>query len=153
MRVVAMIFALLFGLLGSAGSGILGVKWLSDVAKKREEIEFVRQLGEAMQDAKIASELKRLDRMINTAYALIGAAGLGLVAVTFVGIRKGPIAGALFLVAFVVPIVILQEGIVAIFTFGLAFAALASLFVRKPAPAKKSKWDDEEDDEDEDAAR
>jgi hypothetical protein len=123
---------------------------LSHFTMGRDEIERQCQVGETVRDARVASELKRIDRMINAGYALIGAAGLGTIALTFVALRKGPIASALFLIAFVVPIVILLKEIllkeiIIMSTHWLVSAARASLFVRKPAPAKKR--DDDYDDE------
>lgn len=142
--------ALIFGLIGAAGSGFLGAKWLSDANNLKSEIEMMRKWGEATKNEKLNENIKKLDRVINAAYALIGAAGVAAVASVLVLNRKGPVAAVLYLIAFAVPVAILQDGMVMIFTFGLALAMLFAVFVRKPAPRKRGADEAYLDDDDSD---
>jgi hypothetical protein len=136
------IVALIFGLLGTVGSGFLGAKWLSDANNLKKEIELVRKIGEVTKDAKVNAEIERLDRTVNTAYALIGAAALGAVACVLVLGRKGVLAGLVFLVAFGVPLVLFQDGKLLMFTFGLGFAGALSFLVKSGTPYKKPRRGD-----------
>ena len=127
------IAALIFGLLGTAGSGTLGVKWTNDVSATKATIDSLRPLAEKSPVA--AEKLAQYDRLVRAAYALLGGAALGAVGCGLVLGRKGVIAGVLFLVAFASPMILAQDGKMAIFTFGLAVAALFAFFM-KPGTAE-----------------
>jgi hypothetical protein len=135
MRVVVLIF----GLLGAAGSGFLGVKWLSDANNLKKEIDLVRKVGEATKDAKVNAEVEKLDRTINTAYALLGAAALGAVGSVLALNRKGLIAGVLFLAGFAIPLALFQDAKLIIFTFGLGIAGVFSFLIKPGTPYKPAK--------------
>lgn len=132
------IAALIFGLLGVAGSGFLGSKWLSDMNEMKGKIELIRAV--AATDPKAKESLDKLDRLGNAAYGLMGGAALGLAGCVLVFIRKGAIAGGLFLVGFVVPLVLAQDGKAAIFTFGLFLAGIFAFLVKakQEKPRKKN---------------
>lgn len=123
--------ALIFGLIGAAGSGVLGAKWLGDAKDSKGKIDFVKQVNDAIQDPETTKKLKDLDRLILTAYVLIGGAAVGLVGVGVMLLGHGKLAALLFLIGFGGPLVTYKEGAVAIFTFGLALAAVFA-FIAPP---------------------
>ena len=133
------IAALIFGLLGVAGSGFLGSKWLSDMNEIKGKIEIIRVL--AATDPKAKESLDKLDRLGNAAYGLLGGAVLGLAGCGLVFVRKGMIAGTLFLVGFIVPLVLAQDGKAAIFTFGLLLAGIFSFFVKAQVEKPRKRRD------------
>ncbi len=133
------IAALIFGLLGTVGSGALGYKWYSDAAKSRAGVELARKINEEVKDPKEAAKLDRLDRLVRTSYGLMGAAVLGLVGCGLVAARRGVVAGLLFLVGFAVPLVLMWDAGISMFTFGLGVAAPLSFFVRKRTPYVRPK--------------
>lgn len=133
------IAALIFGLLGCAGSGFLGFKWTSDLQERKTEIEQYRKLIEASGDAKAKEKMAELDRLQWAAYALMGGAAVGGIGYVMVLNRKGLIAAALFFAAFAAPLAIAQDGKPAVFSFGLGLAGFFSLFVKAGLPYKKPK--------------
>lgn len=133
------IAALIFGLLGAAGSGFLGAKWTSDIRERKPELDAARKLIEISGDAGAKAKVEELDRLERAGYALMGGAALGALGCVLVLNRKGMIAGLLFLVGFAVPIAIAQDGKPAVFSFGLALAGLMSFFVKPAIPYKKPK--------------
>lgn len=133
------IAALIFGLLGTVGSGFLGAKWQSDIQSQREKIELARKLAAAVKDPETDRKMAELDRLILASYGLIGGAVLGLVGVGLVFARKGMIAGIVFLIAFGAPIALARDPKMAIFSFGLAVGALFAFFVKPGSPYKAPK--------------
>jgi len=130
------IAALIFGLLGVVGSGVLNAKWASDQNEQWLNTVKGPQLLEShpTQQAKYAE----LDRLTSGAHSLLAGAVLGVLGCAVVMSRKGAVASAVFFIAFVTPIVVTQDGKTAVFTFGLALAALFSFFV-KPIRAARRK--------------
>lgn len=126
MRIVAILCAAL----GVAGSGFLGVKWLSDINEKKKELEVLRQVEAAGNNEKLTNDMKELDRIIRTGYGLVGGAVLGVVGIVLLLMHLPKIAALVFLIGFGAPIALLLDGKVVIFTFGLALAALFALLVR-----------------------
>jgi hypothetical protein len=115
---------LIFGLLGAAGSVYLGTKWISDREKLAVDVE------------KLPPERKaELDKLVKSAYAMIGGAILGLAGVLMALNRMGIMAAGLFIVGVAVPVVLSQEPKILVFTFGLAIAGLLSFLIRKKTPA------------------
>lgn len=136
MRIAALIFALL----GIAGSGFIGAKWMSDMAEQRGKIEDARrklaELGALIDPARrqaFEEQSAHLQRLEYASYAFVASAVLGVLGCLVVLKRKGALAAAVFLVAFLTPLAILVDWKPIIFTFGLALATLFAFFVR-PAP-------------------
>jgi hypothetical protein len=129
--------ALFFGLLGAAGSGFLGNKWQHDIQEQRAKLDLVRALAEV--DPKTKERLETIDRLGNTAYALLAGAALAVAGCVLVMLRQGYFAAGLFCVGFIAPIVVGQDPKVAIFSFGLALAGLVSVFVKpkREKPVKR----------------
>ena len=124
------ILALLFGLVGVAGSGFLGMKWMGDANKSKETIALAKKLNEVIQDEEQARKLQDLDRAVNTSYALIGGAVLGLVGIVIMLSGNGKLAGLVFLVAFGVSVAIYKDPKIVIFTFGLGLAAVCAILAK-----------------------
>ena len=128
------ILAILFGLLGTVGSGFIGMKWMGDAKESKEKIAVVKKLNEIIQDDETAAKLKDLDRAVNTSYALLGGAVLGLLGVVGVMMDKTKAAALLFLIGFGASVAIFKDPKIVIFTFGLALAAVFA-FVARPKMA------------------
>lgn len=144
MRIVAIVF----GLLGVAGSGFLGGKWLSDINDKKAELELIRKMEEVVKTEEFSNKVREIDRHINATYGLLAGAALGFVAVILVMLGQTKFAGLLFLVALAIPVALLMHGKVLIFTFPLGLAALFALLARpRRVPAR---YRDRDRDRDED---
>jgi hypothetical protein len=148
MRVTVLILAIL----GALCAGGLGVKWLSDYYKLKDLVEVGREL--AKDDPKRKEEVEKLDRLVLTAYILIGSAVVGILAGVLVMRGNGLIGGPLLLVAGAVPPAVSGKPEVILFTFFLLLAGLLGVFVRKkPAPIATSHRRDRDEYEDEDDDR
>lgn len=130
------IAALIFGLLGAAGSGFIGNKWMSDpiVSGDKEKLKASYELVKNLPPNELTDPVVEAYKRSQTYVPLLGAAGLAVVGCVLVGMRMGVVAGLAFLAAFAVPLGFYQKPHVVIFTFPLAVAALLSFFVRKPTP-------------------
>jgi hypothetical protein len=126
------IAALIFGLLGAAGSGFLGLKWTSDAndPKNKAAVDVMRKINEEVKDPDLTAKLAHADRVTAAAYALIGGAAAAAIACVLVLNRTGLLAALLFFIGFATPLVLIKDVLPAIFTFGLALAGLFSLFVK-----------------------
>jgi hypothetical protein len=129
---------LIFGLLGAAGSGFLGLKWTTDVKETKPKIDEMRKLNEQVKNQEVTAKIAEFDRLSTAAYGLLGGAAVAAVACVLVLNRSGMLAALLFIAGFATPLVIAQDGKPAIFTFGLALAGLFSLCVKSPASVAAS---------------
>ncbi|HYH68999.1 MAG TPA: hypothetical protein VD866_30170 [Urbifossiella sp.] len=102
----------------------------------------------AAQTEEFKKKERELDRLVHTTYGLLGGAALGLVAVVVLMVDRTKIAGLLFLIAFAIPLALLGDPKVIIFTFGLGFAALFAVLARprRVKPVRSARRDDEDDD-------
>jgi hypothetical protein len=135
MRVVA----LLFGLLGVIGSAFVGVKWMNDPAVTGKAAELNKELYPKVKDLPpnpLTDPIIEAYRRGRTYMALLGCAALGAIACFVVAMRKGVIAGALFLGAFAIPMALYQKPQLAVFTGAFVIAGLLSFFVKSPTPYK-----------------
>ncbi|MBA4066998.1 MAG: hypothetical protein C0501_25470 [Isosphaera sp.] len=134
------IAALVFGLLGTAGSGYLGVKGaadLNDLRDLRRQWEYEQKVGRRPAtevDRGLAAEIDLLDR---SAYPLIGGAAAGLVGCGLVLRRVGWAAGLAFAAGFAAPLALARDARPAVFTFELAVAAVLSFLVTRRTLYKK----------------
>jgi hypothetical protein len=129
MRIAALIFALL----GIAGSGFIGAKWYRDLDAQKVQLALAKQLIEASGDPAAKAKLAELNKLEYATYAFLASTVLAVLGCVLLVKRKGALAAAVFLVAFVTPVAILADWKPIIFTFGLALATLFAFFV-KPAP-------------------
>ncbi|MBA4188499.1 MAG: hypothetical protein C0467_10885 [Planctomycetaceae bacterium] len=129
---------MIFGLLGVAGSGALGVKWMTDISEKKPELDRAREVIATSGSPDALEKVAKLDRLIYTTYTLLAGAVLGLLGCVLVFTRKGAVAAAVFFVAFVTPLVVAQDIKPGVITSGLALAILFSFFV-KPLPVARRK--------------
>ena len=130
--------ALIFGLLGVAGSGALGAKWMTDISERKPELDRAREIIATSGNPDAYEKVAKLDRLIYAAYTLVAGAVLGLLGCVLVFNRKGAVAAAVFFIAFVTPLVVAQDIKPGVITSGLALALLFSFFV-KPLVTKKAK--------------
>ena len=133
--------ALVFGLLGVVGSAFVGVKWMNDpgVGGKQAELKKAVELVRALGPNPLTEDVEEAYRRSQTYYALLGCAALGAIACFLVAMRKGMLAGALFLGAFAIPMALYQKPPLAIFTGSLVIAGLLSFFVKSGTPYKPAR--------------
>jgi hypothetical protein len=110
---VLRILVLAFGVLGGAGAGFLGVKWLTETKdpKTVQEVEQLRNLlfpgakGPAVEKAR--EVVDPFDKKVRACYFLLGGAPLGLAAGVLAFFRLSPaIAGVLMVAAAAGPAVL-----------------------------------------------
>jgi hypothetical protein len=137
MRVVALIF----GLLGAAGSGFVGVKWMNDpaIGGKQAELKLAHQMFAGLPPNPLTDEVEEAYRRSQTYYFLLGAAAVAAVACVLVLSGKGLFAAILFLVAFAGPMAMYQKPQLVVFTGALAIAGVFSIFVKPSTPYKAPK--------------
>lgn len=82
-----------------------------------------------------------MNKLEYATYALMAGAGLSALGCVLVLNRKGAIAAAVFLVAFVTPVAILADWKPIVFSFGLALATLFAFFVKPAAVVVKKRND------------
>ena len=130
--------ALLFGLLGVAGSGYLGMKWMGEDKGLGEKLEVFKSLNKFIQD----DDAGKGPRTVNTAYALVGGAAAGLIGVVVMLMGNGKLAALMFLIGLGVSVAMFKDPKIIIFTFGLGVAA-ACAFVARPkmAPSRERQAD------------
>ncbi|WP_439625758.1 hypothetical protein [Gemmata sp.] len=117
--------ALVLGALGAVGSGALGAAWLIDPGATRALLE--PPTGD---DLRLAAAV------------LLGAAVLGVLGCALVSRRRGALAAAVFLVAFVTPLAVHTDPKLIAATFGLALAGALAFFVKPRRAAKRKRRDD-----------
>lgn len=147
MRVVAV----LFGVLGVAGSGFIGARWMQDVGGKEEILKVAYELTKDGPNNQLKIDAEEAYKRSRTYKLLLAGAALGAAAVGLALARYRLVSGLLFLAAFALPMAIYQKAPLALFTGALVPAALFAFLVRPAAPPSKSKrrWDISDDDEDE----
>jgi len=128
-RIIAGVLAILAILPAAAG----GVLMLDDVAESQRLIEETKAIvGELP-----AEEQAEYDTIVaqqqNTAYALFGAAALGLIGAVLAFMGKGKIAAALLLISGIMPYVVRLEAVVFIFSGLFILAAVVAFFAQKKA--------------------
>ena len=138
------IVALIFGLLGTVGSGFIGQKWMSDplVSENKERLKALYEKFKDLPPNELTNPIVEAYRRSTTYPMLFAAAGLGLVGCVLVTVRKGMLAALVFLVAFAVPMALYQKAPLLIFTGSLAVAGLLSIFVRSGTPYRKPRRGD-----------
>jgi hypothetical protein len=126
MRIAVLILAIL----GSLGSGGVGVLWLWHTARDSQGVELGRMLVEqaGVTDSAMRKELAEYDRRAKTFGFLLAGFALGLVGGVLAMLGRGKSAAALLLTAVIGPAVL--HPVVLIFTFLLAIAGVLALFVR-----------------------
>lgn len=117
--------AIVLGLLGAVGAGALGVVWLTDPTSSRP-----------------LAEPPAADDLRTAAAALLGVAVLGVLGCALVGKRRGVLAAAVFLVAFLAPLAVHPDPKLLAATAGLALAGACAVFVKPPRGAKRKRRDD-----------
>lgn len=115
------ILAIIFGLIGVLGAGFTGAVRLNKIQEQKPLEEVIRALD------------PDYENKIRSTYAMLVSTVLGLVGVLFAAQRKGIVAGAIFLIAFIFPLVFIQEKMTAIMPGGLLIAGILSLLIKKPA--------------------
>lgn len=129
-RIIGGILALL-GVLIAVGGGVL---LLDDANSAREASPALRELGE-IAGTDMSEDMAELQDIIATqersAYALFGAAALGLVGAILAFLGMGTVAGVLLLIGGVAPFAVRPEPVIFMFTGLLIIAGLISFFARK----------------------
>ena len=135
MRIAVLILALL----GAFGSQYLAFRWEHDVQEAKVATSVLRIASEMEarnglpKNPAIAEQIANNDRLVSAGEAN-GNTAMGAAALSTIGMillfRLRMIAGLVFLFCFLVPITVAQDGKIAIYTFGLALAALCSFFVK-----------------------
>ncbi|HEV3258624.1 MAG TPA: hypothetical protein VG013_17240 [Gemmataceae bacterium] len=140
MRIAVLILAIL----GAAGSGFLGVRWMTDSLTNKDQIEADRAQAEKLRpllnlmgeaDPKMKAQLADYDAKYHNAIQamkaypfLLAGVGLGVWGGLLGLARRGKSGAALLLVAALGPAVLLPKTL--IFTFCLILAGLLCLLVR-----------------------
>ena len=112
---------LIFGLLGVAGSGYLGAKWISGKPKP-EEFEAMKALATIINKPELTAQIQEQEARNRTAPVLLGSAVLGLIASIAAFKRKGLLAGLVFFVALALPIALHGDAKLLIFLFEIGRA-------------------------------
>jgi hypothetical protein len=142
MRVLALIFALI----GAAGSGLMGFILLDAVQKKEAELQRAGADGARVQAA--MDQIKEYRNLKLAIYGMIAGVPLGVIGGYLAISRKGKFAAALLLLSYAVPFGILAAGVgidlsdervkpILLFPAGFLLAALCALFVRPVTPYKR----------------
>jgi hypothetical protein len=139
------ILALLFALIGAAGSGLLGFGALDTIRKKEAELEKTGAEGARVQ-AKM-NELEEYKNLKRAIYGMIAGVPLGVIGGYLALARKGKIAAVLLVLTYAVPLVILATGVgidfsdtrvrpILLVPAGFLVAAFFALFIKSGVPYK-----------------
>lgn len=132
---IVRIIAGILALLGIVPAVLGGMLLMNDIAEGRtllaETESIIGTLPEAEQN-EIAAVVAQQQ---NTAYALFGAAVLGLIGAVLAFMGKGPIGAALLLISGIAPYIVRLDPAIFIFSGLFILAALVAFFARKKAAA------------------
>jgi hypothetical protein len=131
-RIIGGILAILGALVAIGGGALM----LDDANSAREVSPELRELGEMAGTDMNMGELEDIIALQErTAYALFGAAALGVVGAILAFLGMGTVAGVLLLIGGVAPFAVRPEPVIFLFTGLLIIAALVSFFARKKPKA------------------
>jgi len=128
-RIIAGILAIL-AILPAAGGAVL---MLDDVTESRQLVEETEAIVGELPAEEQAEYEAIVAQQQSTAYALFGAAALGLIGAVLAFMGKGKIAAALLLISGIMPYVVRLEAVVFIFSGLFILAAVVAFFAQKKA--------------------
>jgi hypothetical protein len=133
--VIVRIIAGILALLGIVPAVLGGMLLMNDIAEGRALLAETEAVIGTLPEAEQNEFAAVVAQQQNTAYALFGAAVLGLIGAVLAFMGKGPIGAVLLLIGGIAPYIVRLDPAIFIFSGLFILAALVAFFARKKAAA------------------